>query len=103
MERENKTPTPRIKEVNVDRIQLENIYLAMENFTFSKNEAEKIVGGTKKLVDLIAAGKITAVKGKNSQKSKWQCNAAHVLRHCRDMRSGTSRWARILQKKNNAD
>lgn len=76
----------RIKSVNTAEIQLENIFLVMENLTFCKDTAAMIVGGPKKLMDLIAAGKIEAEKGCNVQNSKWKCNAAQVLRYCRNMR-----------------
>lgn len=73
--------------VSSAEIQLENIYRAMERQTFSKDVAASIVGGTKKLESLIASGEIDADKGCNKQNSKWKCNAAQVLRHCRNMRS----------------
>lgn len=75
-----------VTSVNPSEILLENILLAMERQTFCKDTAAKIVGGVKKLEDLIAAGKINAEKGCNAQNSKWKCNAADVLRHCRNMR-----------------
>lgn len=75
-----------IQSLNIAEIQLENIYLAMDRVTFSKSIAASIVGGRQKLLELIAEGKIRAVKGKNTQNSKWKCNAAQVLRHCRNMR-----------------
>ena len=78
-----------ITSVNAAEIQLENIFRVMENQTFCKDTAAKIVGGVKKLEGLIAAGKIEAVKGCNAQNSKWKCNAAQVLRHCRNMRNRT--------------
>lgn len=76
----------KITSVNPAEIMLENIFLALEHETFSKDISAKIVGGVKKLENLIAAGKIAAVKGCNAQNSKWKCNAAQVLRHCRNMR-----------------
>lgn len=75
-----------IRSVNPAEIQLENIYLALENLTFSKDISARIVGGLKKLEALIAEGKIMAEKGCNAQNSKWKCNAAQVVRHCRNMR-----------------
>ena len=75
-----------VTSVNPAEIQLENIFLAMAGETFSKDTAAKIVGGTKKLERLIAAGEIEALKGCNSQNSKWKCNAAQALKHCRNMR-----------------
>lgn len=76
----------RIKSVNPEAIQLENIMAVMSNETFGKDLSARIVGGVKKLEDLIAAGKITAEKPNNVQNGKWFCNAAQVLRHCRNMR-----------------
>ena len=75
-----------ITSVNASEILLENILRVMERETFCKDTAAKIVGGVKKLENLIAAGEIEAVKGRNAQNSKWRCNAAQVLRHCRNMR-----------------
>lgn len=75
-----------ITSVNAAEIQLENIFLAMDRLTFCKDVAASIVGGPKKLEALIAAGKIDVEKGCNAQNSKWKCNAAQVLRHCRNMR-----------------
>ena len=75
-----------ITSLNPAEVQLENIFLVMEQFNFSKDTAAMIVGGKKKLEGLIAAGKIDADKGKNVQNSKWKCNAAQVLRYCRNMR-----------------
>ena len=73
--------------VNPAEIALENIFRVMDRLTFSKDISAAIVGGPKKLEDLIAAGKIHAVKGTSAQNSTWQCNAGQVLRHCRNMRS----------------
>ncbi len=75
-----------VTSVNEAEIQLENIFRVMERLTFCKDVAASIVGGPKKLEELIAAGKIDAEKGCNAQNSKWKCNAAQVLRHCRNMR-----------------
>lgn len=75
-----------VTSVNTAEIMLENIFRVMERETFCKDKAAKIVGGVKKLEDLIAAGEISAEKGCNAQNSKWKCNAAQVLRHCRNMR-----------------
>lgn len=75
-----------ITSVNAAEIELENIFAVMERLTFGKDTAAMIVGGTKKLEALIAAGKIEAVKPCKAKNGKWQCNAAHVLRYCRNMR-----------------
>lgn len=69
--------------INIYKLQLENILLHMENEVFSKDKAARIVGGPKKLKELISEGKIHAVKEKAVQNSKWKCNAAQVLRHAR--------------------
>lgn len=75
-----------VTSVNPEAIMLENIMRVMERQTFCKDTAAKIVGGPKKLEALIASGEIQAEKGCNAQNSKWKCNAAQVLRHCRNMR-----------------
>ncbi len=75
-----------VTSVNEAEIQLENIFRVMERLTFCKDVAASIVGGPKKLEELIAAGKIDAEKGCNAHNSKCKCNAAQVLRHCRNMR-----------------
>lgn len=75
-----------VTSLNPAEVQLENIFMVMERFNFCKDVAAAIVGGPKKLEELIAAGKIEAEKGNNAQNSKWKCNAAQVLRHCRNMR-----------------
>lgn len=77
--------------VNPSAVLLENIFMAFASETFSKNKAAWIVGGEEKLLNLIAQGKIEAVKVNSSKTGKWYCNAADVLRHCRDMRRGTKR------------
>lgn len=75
-----------ITSVNPKEILLENILAVMANEYFSKDLSAKIVGGVKKLEDLIAAGKIEAHKPNNVQNGKWLGNAAQVLQHCRNMR-----------------
>ncbi len=80
-----------IPDVNPAQIHLENIYMAMEHLTFCKDTAAWLVGGRKKLERLIAEGKIEFVKSKPTANSKWQCNAAQVLRYCRNMRQVKTR------------
>lgn len=72
--------------VNPHEILLENIFSIMSGEFFGKDLSAKIVGGTKRLNDLIAAGEIQAEKPSNTQNGKWYCNAAQVLRHCRNAR-----------------
>ena len=73
--------------VNPEEIQLENIFRVMANESFCKDTAAKIVGGVKKLERLISEGKIAAEKPTKKQNGKWYCNAADVLRNCRNMRT----------------
>lgn len=73
-------------EVDTPAIQLENILLAMANKSFCKTEAAQIVGGRARLVRLVESGEIRATKTSSQQNGRWYCNAADVLRHCRDMR-----------------
>lgn len=75
-----------ITKVDSSAILLENILNIMADFTFGKKDAMHIVGGEKKLTDLIAAGEIDASKPTDAQNGKWFCNAAQVLRHCRNTR-----------------
>ena len=76
----------KITELNPEAIHLENILAVMANKTFSKDLSAEIVGGHKKLEQLIADGKIEACKPTNAQNGKWFCNAAQVLQYCRNMR-----------------
>lgn len=69
--------------INPEVIALNNILSLFENKYYSKREAADIVGGRKKLESLIEANKIEAIKNNPTQKGKWYCNAAQVLRHCR--------------------
>lgn len=75
-----------ITSVDSSAILLENILNIMDGFTFGKKDAMHIVGGEKRLTDLIAAGEIEANKPTATQNGKWFCNAAQVLRHCRNTR-----------------
>lgn len=69
-----------------DSILLDNIMRLMSDQTFGKDLSAYIVGGEKKLLRLIEAGKIDCIKPCNRQNGKWYCNAAQVLRHCRCVR-----------------
>jgi hypothetical protein len=65
---------------------LENILLAFENETFSKELAAHIVGGPAKLERLIAADQIQAEKPCYKQNGKWFVSAPQVLVHCKNRR-----------------
>ncbi len=67
---------------NSSEMLLENILAFMENETFCKDKAAKIVGGEKKLESLIRSGEIRAEKLTAKQNGKWFCKASDVLRHC---------------------
>lgn len=67
-------------------ILLENIMRMMSKEFFGLKKSARIVGGEKKLKQLIEAGKIDACKGVNKQNGKWYCRADQVLMHCRNMR-----------------
>lgn len=73
--------------VDTPAIHLENILLAMANKTFCKTEAAEIVGGRARLIRLVESGEIRADKKSVKQNGRWYCNAADVLRHCRNMRN----------------
>lgn len=75
-----------VNALNPEAILLGNIFAVMEDESFGKDLSAKIVGGVKKLEDLIATGAIEAHKPNNVQNGKWFCNAAQVLQHCRNMR-----------------
>lgn len=66
-----------ITSVNPKEILLENIFAVMANEYFGKDLSAKIVGGVKKLEDLIAAGKIEAHKPQCAKRQMvLQCGAS---------------------------
>lgn len=75
-----------MEQVDTPAIHLENIFLAMANKSFCKTTAAQIVGGRARLVRLVESGEIRATKTSRQQNGRWYCNAADVLRHCRNMR-----------------
>lgn len=64
-------------------ILLDNILRVFSSEIFGKDFSAGIVGGEKKLINLIETGKIESDKPTNAQNGKWHCNAAQVLLHCR--------------------
>lgn len=80
-----------IASVNPKEILLDNILATMSRFTFGKEMAATIVGGESKLLALIADGSIECEKTTKSQNGKWFCNAAQVLKHCRNTRTTRNR------------
>ena len=71
-----------------EAIVLENIMHVMDGHRFGKRESEYIVGGKKRLRDLITAGKIRVEKNMGYKHSKWYCNAADVLKFTKNRRYG---------------
>lgn len=69
---------------------LQNILLAFEHETFSKELAAHIVGGTGKLESLIASDQVQASKPCYKQNGKWFVCAQQVLVHCKNRRQYTS-------------
>lgn len=67
------------QDMGMDRLQ--QIYMAAEKLMLSKTQAEVLVGGRRRLERLVSQGKIDAVKTGKNQFSRWECNAADVLRY----------------------
>jgi len=65
---------------------LQNILLAFEGETFSKELAAHIVGGVGRLEKLISADRVQAEKPSMKQNGKWFCSAPQVLMHCKNRR-----------------
>ena len=57
------------------------ILRASDKVTLSKNIAQKLVGGQRRLERLVAEKKIRAPKSSNRKNGRWECNAADVLRY----------------------
>lgn len=81
--------------VNPSAILLENIFLAFEDKTFSKTLSAYLVGGRKKLEKLIVEGKVEMESNGRGKGSTWNCNAAQVLRHCKNFRKQSSKTHKI--------
>ena len=64
--------------------QLNAIFAATKEITFSKNMASIIVGGRRRLEKLVGERKIRATKQDKRQIGKWLCNASDVLRNAID-------------------
>ncbi|MDD3040147.1 hypothetical protein [Bacteroides sp.] len=69
----------RYNEILADEIN--RIYSATKVITFSKNMAAEIVGGRRRLEDLVGHGKIEVDKPTAHQHGKWRCKADDVLRY----------------------
>ena len=64
--------------------KLSNILRATNGMTFSKDTSARIVGGEKRLEELMISGKIRGEKKGFSQNAKWYINASDVLTYCRN-------------------
>lgn len=58
----------------------ELLYITKDVY-FSKNTAAMIVGGRRRLEELVGRGKIQADKPTSHQHGKWRCKASDVLRN----------------------
>lgn len=55
--------------------------LRRHNITFSKREAAKLVGGTARLMKLIAEGKVRVESSMIKRNSRWRCDGGDILKH----------------------
>lgn len=55
--------------------------IVLNDKTFSRTEAADIVGGLKRLTDLIGKGMIRYEKKSKRQNGRWYCNAWDVIKH----------------------
>lgn len=65
-------------------MQLDRYYTilrAAQNIVLSKNTAQVLVGGQRRLERLVAENKIRAEKSTDKQNGRWLCNASDVLRY----------------------
>lgn len=61
--------------------EINRIYAATKVLTFSKTMSAAIVGGRRKLEDLVGRGKIAVEKPTAHQHGIWRCKADDVLRY----------------------
>lgn len=63
----------------MDRLQ--EIMMAAECVTLSKNQAATLVGGRRRLERLASEKKISYVKTTNKKNGRWECKGSDVLRY----------------------
>ena len=68
--------------MEVDRYH--TVLRAAQNVTFSKNTAAKLVGGQRRLENLVAEDRIRAIKTTDKQNGRWECNGSDVIRYTID-------------------
>lgn len=70
--------------INLSDTRLDVIYRVMNSEVFGQRQSARIVGGRRRLMQLITDGKIRAEKQNGqAQNGKWFCNAGDVLRYAR--------------------
>lgn len=63
----------------MDRLQ--EIMMAAEAVTFSKNQSAILVGGRRRLERLASEKKISYVKTTDKKNGRWECKGSDVLRY----------------------
>lgn len=63
----------------MDRLQ--EILMAAEYVTFSKNQSAVLVGGRRRLERLASEKKISYVKTTDKKNGRWECKGSDVLRY----------------------
>ena len=63
----------------MDRLQ--EIMMAAEGVTFSKNQSSALVGGRRRLERLAAEKKIAFIKTTDKKNGRWVCKGSDVLRY----------------------
>lgn len=61
--------------------EIGRIYDATNGITFSKNMSAAIVGGRRRLEELVGRGKIEVTKPTEHQHGVWRCKGSDVLRN----------------------
>ena len=67
--------------------RLYEVLRAAEGLRLTKNQAEVMVGGRRRLERLVSEGKIEAVKMGERQNARWLCNGADVIRYAKRVES----------------
>lgn len=76
-------------------VLLKNILMQMENECFGKRKSERVVGGPKKLQELVESG---AVRVQMEENGRLYYNASDVLMYCRPPKRKKERKPRRLKK-----
>lgn len=76
-------------------VLLKNILMQMEDESFGKRKSERVVGGPKRLQELVESG---AVRMRIEDNGRAYYNASDVLMYCRSARRKKERIPRRLKK-----